>query len=56
MSNDIQEWVTENRELLATTLRHSEDPYIRACALVLLRHGGSERDKEAVKREVEEVC
>lgn len=51
--DEIREYVRENRELLADVLRHSEDAYARACALVLLKHGGTERDAEVVKDEVE---
>lgn len=53
MSDDIVTYVRENRDIIAGVLRHSQDPYARACALVLLTHGGSERDVEAIKEEVE---
>ena len=52
----IQDYVSENRELLAEVLREGDDPYARACALVLLKHGGDERDIEAIKEEVEKLC
>lgn len=52
----IRDYVSENRELLAEVLREGDDPYARACALVLLKHGGDERDIEAIKKEVEKLC
>ena len=55
-SLDPEEYVRENRELLAEILRHGDDPYVRACALVLLKEAGSERDVEAVKQEVDKLC
>ena len=51
--DEIGEFVRENQELLADVLRHSEDAYARACALVLLKRGGTERDVEVVKDEVD---
>jgi hypothetical protein len=53
MSDDIATYVRENQDIIAGVLRYSQDPYARACALVLLTHGGSERDVEAIKEEVE---
>lgn len=54
--DDIATYVRENRELIAEILREGDDPYARACALVLLKHGGEERDIEAIKEEVEKLC
>lgn len=53
MSDDIAAYVRENHDMIADVLQYSQDPYARACALVLLKHGGSERDIEAIKEEVE---
>lgn len=53
---DLSTYVRENRDVLANVLRHSQDPYARACALALLLHGGTTRDVESVKQEVEEIC
>lgn len=50
---DIREYVRENRDLIAGVLRHSQDPYARACAFVLLKHGGTERDIEAIEADLE---
>lgn len=55
-SDEGMDWVRENRDLLAEVLRHGDDPYARACALVLLKEVGTERDIDAVKREVEDLC
>jgi len=53
-TEDIRDYVRENRDEIAHVLRHSQDPYARACALVLLREGGTERDAEKIIQEVEE--
>jgi hypothetical protein len=52
---DAREFVTENRDLLREVLRFSQDPYSRACALVLLKHGGTERDLRAIEEELSTV-
>lgn len=54
--DDLTTYVREHRDVIANVLRHSQDPYARACALALLIHGGTTRDVETVKQEVEEVC
>lgn len=54
--NDISAYVRENHDVIANVLRHSQDPYARACALALLMNGGTARDVESVKQEVEEIC
>lgn len=54
--DDLATFVRENHELIAEVLREGDDPYARACALVLLKHGGDERDIEAIKEEVEKLC
>jgi len=56
MNTDAEEYVRENRDVIADVLRHSQDPYARACALALLKLAGTERDAEMVKQEVEELC
>jgi hypothetical protein len=53
---EITTYVRENRDVIANVLRHSQDSYARACALALLMHGGTSRDVESVKQEVEEIC
>lgn len=54
--SEISVYVRENRDVIANVLRHSQDPYARACALAILMNGGTARDVETVKQEVEEVC
>ena len=54
--DEIREHVQANRELIADTLVNSHDPYVRACALVLLKHGGDTRDLEVVREEIENRC
>jgi hypothetical protein len=54
--NDLSTYVRENRDVIANVLRRSQDPFARACALALLIHGGTARDVETVKQEVEEIC
>lgn len=39
----------ENRDLLEDVLRFSQNPYARACALVLLKHGGTVREVSAIQ-------
>jgi len=53
---DLSTYVRENRDVIANVLRHSQDPYARACALALLVNGGTTRDVESVKQEVDEIC
>jgi hypothetical protein len=55
-ADDLSAYVRENRDVIANVLRHSQDPYARACALALLMNGGTKRDAESVKQEVEEIC
>lgn len=51
---DVAEYVRENREDLAHVLRNCQDPYTRACALVLLREGGTKRDIKKIKEELDQ--
>ena len=53
-AEDIESYVRENQDFIADVLKKSEDTYARACALVLMKYGGTERDVELVKQEVEE--
>lgn len=53
-SQELSTYVRENRDVIADVLLHSQDSYVRACALVLLREGGTERDVEKIKQEVDE--
>ncbi|MFB6134432.1 MAG: hypothetical protein ABEJ55_05540 [Halanaeroarchaeum sp.] len=51
-SEATRSFVEENSDLLADVLRYSQDSYARACALVLLRHGATERDLEAIQSDL----
>lgn len=53
---DLSTYVRANRDVIANVLRHSQDPYARACALALLMNGGTARDAKSVKQEVDEIC
>jgi hypothetical protein len=37
---------------LSDVLRYSQSPYARACAFVLLKQGGSERDIAAIEEDL----
>lgn len=50
---DVRAFVRDNQDLIADVLRYSQDPYARACALVLLTRGGTERDVDAVEDDLE---
>lgn len=54
--DDVESWVADNHDLIAQVLRQGNDPYARACALVLLKEASTERDVDAVKQEVDELC
>lgn len=53
-SSDVDQYVRRNRDQISDILRHSDDPYARACALVLLKHGGSEPELDAVIEELKQ--
>lgn len=36
---ELRDWVDENHDLLIDVIRHGEDPFARACALIALKHG-----------------
>lgn len=51
----IANFIEENSDWIADVLRHSEDSYARACALTLLAYGGTQREIELVKRDLEAI-
>lgn len=53
-SDNLAEFIRDNHSEIANVLRQSQDPYTRACALVLLREGGTERDVKKVKDELDQ--
>jgi hypothetical protein len=50
-----RDFVTENQQLVEDVLRYSQDPYARACALVLLKHGGTGREIDEIREDLREV-
>lgn len=52
-TKDIEQFVDQNMDLIAEVLKHSEEPYARAVALVLLKHGSSDPELDAVIQELE---
>ena len=55
-SDQVREYVKNNRETLAYILKHSEDQTVRSLALAALIRGGNERDREEVKREIDRIA
>lgn len=49
---DLRDFVKRNRRLIGDVLRYSQDPYARACAFVLLKYGGTERDLTAIEEDI----
>lgn len=52
VDEDARRFVKDNRDLLTDVLRYSQSPYARACAFVLLKHGGTERDINAIEADL----
>ena len=52
MTDDIEQFVEENRESIKRVLRHSNNPYARACAWALLDAGSDDPDIEDLQREL----
>lgn len=52
---EVRTFVRNNQDLLSEVLRYSQDPYARACALVLLKRGGTERELEAIEEDFDRV-
>lgn len=50
-----KEFVDKNREMLGRVLRHSNDPYARACAWALLDAGSDAPDLDQLQRELEQL-
>jgi hypothetical protein len=53
-SDDVREYVGENRELLVRVLAHG-DAEARGYALAALSHGGTVEDIEAVEEQLAEI-
>lgn len=52
-SDATRSYVRDNRDLIADVLRYSQDSYARACALALLANGGSKRDLEEIRADLD---
>lgn len=52
---DAEEYVRENRERIVRVIRHSDDPFARACAWVLLDRYTPDRDLEELREELDAV-
>lgn len=52
---DASEYVPEHREELVDVIRHSSDPFARACAWVLLDEYSDDPDVEALRDELDAV-
>lgn len=50
---DPNEYVRENREELATIIKHGNDDWVRALALAAIVEYGSDPDLEAVRRDID---
>lgn len=54
-SETTRSYVEDNHDLIADVLRYSQDSYARACALALLANGGTERDLNEIKADLDLV-
>lgn len=52
---EVRKYVQENREELAYVLKHGQDETVRGLALAILMRGSDERDRELVKREIDQL-
>lgn len=52
---EVRKYVQENREELAYVLKHGQDETVRGLALATLIRGSDERDRELVKREIDQL-
>lgn len=52
---DPETYVRENRETLVEILKHGNDDFVRALALAALVEYGDEPDREAVRRELDQI-
>ena len=51
----IDEFVSENREMLKRVLRHGDDEFARACAWVLLDEGSDDPDIKTLEDELNQL-
>jgi hypothetical protein len=55
MTDDIDQFVDENRDSIERVLRHSNNAYARACAWTLLDAGSDDPDIDALQRELDQL-
>lgn len=53
--SEVRKFVQENREKLAYVLKYGQDETVRGLALAVLIRGSDERDREVVKREIDQL-
>ena len=54
-NEDVNEFVDENIDFIVQVLKHSNDTYARACALVLLSRCSDVRKLDEIQRDLEQV-
>lgn len=47
------EYIRENRETLVEIIKHSDDDFTRALAIIVLKRYGDEPDLDQVKKEID---
>lgn len=52
---DPEEYVQENRKRIIQIIRHSDDPFARACAWMLLDRYTPDRDLEDLRDELDDI-
>ena len=55
MTENIDDFVDENRESIERVLRHSNNSYARACAWALLDAGSDDPELEDLQRELDQL-
>lgn len=55
MSEEIEQFVDDNRESIERVLQHSNNSYARACAWALLDAGSDDPDIEDLQRELDQL-
>jgi len=51
--DDVESLVEDNRETIKRVLRHSANPFARACAWALIDAGSDEPDLERLRKELD---
>lgn len=53
--DSVEAYVADNRERLERVVRHSNDPYARACAWTILDAGTDQPELERLQEELERL-